>query len=352
MPRKHAFLLVACCALLQACTNIGPATVKRDRFDYNTAISDSWKEQTLLNIVKLRYADMPVFVEVASVVSGYQLEGSVNLGGTVSSSDAAQRDFLNFGTTGKYIDRPTVTYQPITGSHFNKSFMTPIPPRAILFLLQSGWLAELVYPLTVDSVNGLRSQFAAGAMKRAGSSDYYRMVELLTELQRSGAVGMQIKKKGEEDTTVLFFHGENLEPPLKDSLAQLRALLGLDPGAAEYTVVYGRVAQNSAELAITTFSMLQILIKLATMVEVPEEDVASGATVPSTAAGFRQPVRIRQGESLPDSVFVSTRYRDRWFWIDDGDFDSKRAFTFLMVLFSLTETGGREGLPLVTIPTG
>ncbi len=37
--------------LFTGCTNIGPKTVPRDRFDYNTAISDSWKEQTLLNMV-------------------------------------------------------------------------------------------------------------------------------------------------------------------------------------------------------------------------------------------------------------------------------------------------------------
>ena len=42
--------------LLSGCSAIGPGTVKRDRFDYNTAVSDSWKEQTLLNIIKIRYA--------------------------------------------------------------------------------------------------------------------------------------------------------------------------------------------------------------------------------------------------------------------------------------------------------
>ena len=98
--------------LITGCTHIGPQTVPRDRFDYNSAIANSWKEQTLLNIVKLRYADMPLFVEVASVVSGYTLEGSVSLGGTVSSTTAVQGDFLSLGTSGKYTDRPTITYAP------------------------------------------------------------------------------------------------------------------------------------------------------------------------------------------------------------------------------------------------
>ena len=131
---------------IAGCTAIGPPSITRDRFDYNTAISDSWKEQTLLNIVKIRYADMPLFVEVASIVSGYTLESSVSVNGTLSSSNAIQRDSLSLGGNGKYTDRPTITYVPITGTQFNRSFMTPIPPDAVLFLMQSGWSAELIFP--------------------------------------------------------------------------------------------------------------------------------------------------------------------------------------------------------------
>ena len=52
---------------------------------------------------------MPLFVDVASVVSGYSLERSVNLGGALSSSSAVQGDFFEMGAGGKFTDRPTIT---------------------------------------------------------------------------------------------------------------------------------------------------------------------------------------------------------------------------------------------------
>jgi hypothetical protein len=48
---------------------------------------------------------------------------------------------------------------------------------------------------------------------------------------------------------------------------------------------------------------------------------------------------------------VAVRFKNFWFWIDDRDFHSKRTFTFLMILFSLTEKGSGQDLPLVTIPS-
>ena len=190
-------ILLMAILVLTGCTNIGPKTVPRDRFDYNTAISDSWKEQTLLNIVKLRYADMPLFVEVASIVSGYTLESSVNLGGTASSDNAVQGNFLSMGASGKYTDRPTITYRPITGQKFNQSFMTPIPPSAILYLMQTGWPVDLIFPLTVEAVNGLRSRVSAGANMRDGDLEFYRVSALLRKIQKSGAVGMRIIKEND-----------------------------------------------------------------------------------------------------------------------------------------------------------
>jgi hypothetical protein len=63
---------------LAGCASLGPATVARDRFDYVEAISDSWKRQmllNLLNLLKVRYADAPVFLDVTSVISSCEFHG-------------------------------------------------------------------------------------------------------------------------------------------------------------------------------------------------------------------------------------------------------------------------------------
>src|SRR5262245_51681331 len=76
--------------LLGGCKSIGPATVARDRYDYSSSISESWKRQTLLNIVKLRYSDPPIFVDVGQIVAGYSLETGISVGGQISSGNAVQ----------------------------------------------------------------------------------------------------------------------------------------------------------------------------------------------------------------------------------------------------------------------
>lgn len=344
---------------IAGCSNIGPKTIPRDRFDYNKSISDSWKEQTLLNIVKLRYSDIPLFVEVASIVSGYTLESTVNLGGTLSSRVADPGDFVNMGVSGKYIDRPTITYSPITGQKFNKSFMTPIPPNAVLFLMQSGWPIDVIFPLTVDTINGLRSHISGGKDARQGDPDFYRVIALLRIIQKSGTVGMRIvKEKDQKESTIMFFHQKNIPPEIEDAFNELNTLLGLEPEDREMTVSYGFIPRPGSEIAMLTRSILQIMIEMAKQIDVPPLHIIEGRTFPALAihGDLNQDrarlITVSHSTDYPEDAFTAIKYKDHWFSIDDRDFRSKRTFAFLMILFSLTESSEKEGLPLVTIPAG
>ena len=108
--------------LFAGCTGIGPPTVDRDRFDYVSAISESWKRQTLLNLIKVRYLDAPVFMDVASVISQYALEGEIEMG--FAWNDANSQ---TLGGSATYPDRPPISYAPLMGANYARSLLWPIP---------------------------------------------------------------------------------------------------------------------------------------------------------------------------------------------------------------------------------
>ena len=148
-----AFRLIAALTLaLAGCASVGPRSVPVDRFDYSAAIADSWKEQTRLNIVKIRCNDLPVFV--ASIVAGYSLQTGVVVNGVVSSKQAVQGNYGSIGGQAVYTDRPTITYAPMTGDKFLHGLITPIDPRKIFFMLQAGYPADFILGLSVESLNG------------------------------------------------------------------------------------------------------------------------------------------------------------------------------------------------------
>jgi hypothetical protein len=345
---------------LSGCISIGPGTVGRDRFDYISAISESWKSQMLLNLVKLRYGDAPVFLDVASVINQYGVERSVGFSGSWAQNAQPPWPYgalYNILGSARYAERPTITYSPLTGEKFARSMMTPIPPVAILNFLQGGYPVDLVLRLAVHSINGLRSRYGGGARMRDADPEFHTLMENLRTIQQSGDLGLRVRKTGEQMSTLVVF-SKKPNPEIEAARAEVRELLGLDAKAEEFSVVYGSVAANDREIALLTRSMLEILIDLSSYIEVPEASAAERRTFPTPAAevingaSVAPLIRIRSSRQTPGDAFAAVPYKEEWYWIDDTDLASKRLFSFIMFLFTLTETEGKQGAPIITVPVG
>jgi hypothetical protein len=347
--------LVFSAILAAGCAHLGPRTVVADRFDYSTTIADSWKKQTLLNIVKLRYMDLPVFVDVASIVSGYSMERSVNAGGQLSSSGAIQGNSLLLGGAARFTDRPTITYVPLTGEKFLHGLMAPIDPKNIFFMLQSGYAADFVLGLTVEGLNGLGNRSIAGGVVREAEADFLRVLGLIRDIQTAGALGMRVEEDKVKGTTaVLFFRRDDVPAEVVEKINEARRLLKLPSDQQKYVLTYSPMRGSTNELAVNSRSMLQVMSAFASYVDVPEQHLKEHRAAPSAESGLSDgrpgAVRIRSGKDSPPEAFASVPYRGHWFWIEDSDWQTKRALTAIMFIFTLAESGGTDRLPLITIP--
>jgi hypothetical protein len=342
---------LVCSLALIGCQSIGPNSVATDRFDYSSAIADSWKQQTLLNIVKLRYLDLPVFVDVSSVVAGYSLQTGIGVAGMLSTGNAIQGNSVSGSGQAIYTDRPTITYTPMTGQKFLRGLLTPIEPKNIFSMLQSGYAADFVLGLTVESLNGVRNRSATAGATGEAEPEFNRVLQLMREVQLAGAVGMRLQENKEKDAAaVIFFRRENLSPEIMDKLLEIRRLLKLPEGPQQFKLIYSSAVGRDGELSVGSRSMLQIMLAFASYVDVPESDLKEGRAVPSLRSTDSDPVRIKCSKDKPADAFAAVHYRDQWFWVDDRDWRSKRALSVIMFLFTMIEGTGDERLPLLTIP--
>jgi hypothetical protein len=134
---------------LFGCHHIGRSTILEDRVPYSNALASPWKAQFLLNIVKLRYAETPIFVDVVQITGGYTLQsggaatGSITPPISLVCPAARLRLILNYQAA--FQDRPTISYSPQTGRQFIRNLTIPLPPSAVLYLMQAGYPIDLVF---------------------------------------------------------------------------------------------------------------------------------------------------------------------------------------------------------------
>jgi hypothetical protein len=306
-----------------------------------------------LNIVKVRYLDPPIFVDVGNIVASYTLAQTATAGANIVPNGGSN------GSVGGSIglsSSPTITYTPLTGNAYIKGLITHLPVEVLFEAMQNGMPADRVLLSTFMSINGLRNQSVSISGITAADPDFHRVRALMRDIQLSGAVRLYVRQnESKEQKRIFALHTENIPPQIQADITELRRLLHLNLGATEFELTSAPLPSTDTELAVQTRSISELLKIMAAQVEVPPEDVSQHRAFPGFQTGNDIPgvarvIRIRSSKQRPNNSLVSVQYRNIWFWIDDDDLVSKLAFLQLLELFTMTDTGPRQNLPVVTIP--
>ena len=351
-------LFLAITVLVSGCSSMGPRNISMDRTNYSTSITESWKRQVLLNIVKIRYVDPLIFVDIGDIVAGYTLETGGNAGLTRSLYDLATTSDvteLSFGVTGKYTDRPTITYKPMTGATFRRSVMSPMPLHNVILGVESGISAEFLFNLVVRSFGNINNIPLSPKSLPSARRDFSRVVEIISELQAANSIHIRsfAPRLGAEQKLFLSFGRGGQSSDTGALLRELQVLLRLDPALNEYELVSGPASPDNRRIAMQTYSLMQIMAIIASRVEVPQGDIDEHRAIPAARAlkdnKLLGAMAVHTSGLQPMDAFTSVQYRDHWFYVDDTDIAAKRVFSFLMLAFTMAENKSGPS-PQVTIP--
>jgi len=243
---------------LAGCGSLGPKTVVRDTFNYNAAVAESSKNQLLQNIVRIRYADMPIFLEVSSIVNQYEVK--------TNASARIDSELAPFTFGGSYTERPTLSYTPLSGEKFIRSLMTPLAPEIVLHLVEVGWPAELVLGLSVQAINGIYNHSGGGLIAHEDGTRFDSLLSSIASIQRSGVLVSEIEKH-DGDTDMLLMFRDHPNTKVQSEITSVMKLLMLDPNLLRFRVSAGICPTESDEIKLRTRSILMIIQELAMGIE-------------------------------------------------------------------------------------
>ena len=346
-------------AMLPGCSAIGPAKVMADRSNYNTSLTESWKRQILLNIVKIRYVEPLFFVDVGDIVAGYTLETGGTFAFTRSVFDMASSSTFSqgeLGISGKYTDRPTITYRPMTGTPFRKGVMSPMSLTNVMLSIESGASAEFLFRLGValhkrPAQRGLFHLWTCSGPACVSPGRGYHFPPAIPERP---ACARSSPTASRQDSALPAFGVQKSNPgnhrPGRGNSRRCWIWTRPFVNMCWWTARKRKPARKSRCRLIPCCRFWPRLPFVCTSRKKMSRRIAPlpGVTDDS-AKGLLGGIAVQSGTMQPDTSFVAVRCRNHWFWVDDHDLATKRVFSFLMLAFTLIDDS--RSMPVqVTIP--
>lgn len=400
---RTAFLVIV--GMLTGCTN-GPKLIVNSHTEYNNAIRQVMNEELLLNIVRMRYAEAPQFLEVSGITTTFETNSS--LAGEGASLNTSG---ITAGATGSigFTDRPTISLTPRQGREAASQLMSSISITDIPYLANAGYRLDHLLVLLAENINGVRS-FDVGTSlpTRGGQLAFAKVIVAVAELHRRDQIvcgflkaydyydgtlsksqlkptdylaAVQSGKRwrpidGDEEADNWALHTYDLEPVIwisPEGLASMEGmdlvrLLNLDPSAPFYWLDDAKfqtpptVLTDSIRIRMRSF--YGVMNFLAHAVEIPPEDEQAGRSLMGSPGEgelarhvmlyLAKILHVHESSAAPKDAFVSVHHRGVWFYIDDTEVMSKRSFTMAVELMNLEISTDNSGptAPILTIPVG
>jgi len=331
---------------LGACAPFGPQSLRAGRPAYNEAVQQTEAQQLLLNIVRQRYNDPVMFLDVTSISSGASRQLTTSFLGKFIPDG---RNEYSPSVGASMTETPVIFYAPNTGDKFVKQMLTPVDLRSVALVLQAGWSIERVLLLAGESVNRLSNNAASPE----GLARFRQLAEALRELQRGGHLtfGMEAAKDGPQSVILVFAQTATALPAYRTACALME--VPCDGRALSLRQAFGGGGAESARAALATRSLISAMFFLAQGVDAPADHVRRGlvARTADSAVDREHLFHVRSAASEPDAV-VKVLYRGSWFYLAEDDRDSKTTFALMSLLVTLQAGDVAKVTPLISLPAG
>ena len=411
---------VLTCALVvmlmfQGCI-VGPSLYQASFDDYNDAIRKTSDGQMLANLVRIRYFESPVFLQVASVSTSFTLSG--NMGGSATLNESASNNY-GLSTGAGYSESPTITFSLPDSQAYYGRLLAPLSADQVTSLVLGGFDSELVFRTAVRGINGLNNQNAEFANSPEESSSYAQFREafaLIKKLRSEGIVDLELGGKEtfwsspvtvnatgdisqvlllgaasyamSNDAEIVGYpdgkwqtHRYEKHMALRFSPAsvdspdaqRLKKLLGLKADHNNFSFVEAEMVNAEkargvlgespgaldpsviwVEIGLRGRSMMEIMQVASKQVQVPAEDVERGVVYanPSVDAIGASDLVIKSSKSEPSNATLRIKYQDYWFYIKDNDLESRETFAMLNALYAVIGGTVPGAHPVLTLPVG
>jgi hypothetical protein len=154
----HMRLMLICCVfativMLQGCT-VGPKLYQTSFTQYNDAVRKTLDEQMLANLVRMRYLESPIFLQVSSLNTSFSVGGNIGADGTFPSGGSN-----SFGANigGSYSENPTISFSMPESQAYYGRLLAPLSADQVTSLVLAGFDSELVFRTAVRGINGLKN---------------------------------------------------------------------------------------------------------------------------------------------------------------------------------------------------